>query len=64
MTLAEAGPPPDVVAWGVIEEACSRCGQFAKYYVTPYWRPEDHVCPRCCIELNRLYDARGWPPVT
>jgi hypothetical protein len=50
----------DVVIWSTGTDLCSRCTQAAKYFVVPYWR-DAKVCPRCCIELERLYDERGWP---
>lgn len=42
------------------QKSCSRCGTRAEYFVKPYWQ-EDGICSDCCFELNRAFDAEGWP---
>lgn len=51
----------DVVRWREHGTGCNRCGVVAAYYVIPYWRPSQRVCPACCRELNRFHDGHGWP---
>lgn len=53
----------DVVSWKPNAPGCNRCEREASYYVTPYWRTSQKVCSICCVELARLYDDVGWPPV-
>lgn len=44
---------------------CPRCGQEAKYTVTPYWDSpykEHGLCSDCCVLAAKHYDMFGWPP--
>lgn len=50
----------DVVRW-LNGAGCHRCGMTSTRYIPPYWDPSRRVCPRCCSDLNRLYEANGWP---
>jgi hypothetical protein len=52
---------PDVVTWANGSDDCSRCGDTAGYYVTPYWSAASRLCSRCCQDLNRLFDTYHWP---
>lgn len=58
-------PPPvpmvDVVAWNYATSACNRCSTKGHHYVGPYWDPLAHLCPRCCEEVNTLFDGTVWP---
>jgi hypothetical protein len=51
----------DVVKWRDVSQGCNRCAGYARYYITPYFEPTKRVCPTCCVELNTLNDAYGWP---